>query len=206
MTPIPATPTFQPHAEQLVRWLTWTLRHSSANPDVQTDAGGWVDIEAMVNSLPVWITGWTAPTVAEFTQWILSLPDGRFDVCRGRVRAAYGHSLRGIEAARLATPPAHLYHGTNRCLLKAILSVGLQPMGRNRVHLTTDLAYAHNVARNFADPVVLVVDTVSALRAGVQFFASGKHVWQAELVVPDFLSTMKFQSDETSSALDAGEN
>lgn len=197
---------FQPQAEQLVRWLTWTLRHASANPALQTDAGGWVEIEAVVNALPVSMAGWTAPTAAEFSQWILSRPDGRFEVCRGRVRAAYGHSLRGIEVARLATPPATLYHGTSRCLLNEILSVGLLPMGRNRVHLTTDLAYARNVARKFADPVVLLVNALAAKQRGIPFFATGNHVWQVAQVAPDFLSTLDDLSTESSSVPGIGDH
>ncbi len=201
-----ATSSLQQHEESLVRWLLWNLRHSSAvSKGLRVDSGGWVELQIVVKALPVSFTGWTVPTVAEFSQWVLSLPGERFEVRHGRIRALYGHSLCGLEVASVSTPPAKLYHGTNGCLLSEILSRGLLPMGRNRVHLTADLDYAHHIAWKFAHPAVILIDTVTALQAGVQFFASGMHVWQVARIAPEFLSILGIPTDSTSTASDAGE-
>lgn len=182
--------------DRLVIWLSWVLRHAPASSGVSLDEKGWASLQAVVAVIPTSLLGWMSPTLDEFREWIVSRAPGRFEVCNDQIRACYGHSVRGIEVARPAIPPRELFHGTNRRLLPVILAEGLHPMGRNRVHLTTDLNYARSVTGRFAEGLVLSVDTANSHRTGTLFFTTDSHVWQALAIAPKFLSTIEILSHE----------
>jgi putative RNA 2'-phosphotransferase len=106
------------------------------------------------------------------------------------IRALYGHSIR-VDPGVPLQPPEHLYHGTARRTLSAILRHGLLPVGRQHVHLSVDQATAAGVGRRKdRAPVVVRVAAREAGLAGVAFYRGSAQVWLANAVPPDYLQVL----------------
>lgn len=107
-----------------------------------------------------------------------------------------GHSVALAGVAVAGQPPSLLFHGTDTNVLSAIREYGLRPMGRRRVHLTSDICYAREVADAKGDrPVVLEIDTLPACRYGVRFYVATAHVWLADTVPPQFIQVRPVRPD-----------
>lgn len=101
----------------------------------------------------------------------------RFAIRGDRICALYGHSIPGI-----------IHHGTARRFLPSIKELGLLPMQRQFVHLSTDTQTARQVgARHDSQPVILMVDTQAARAAGVHFYVGNDQVWLADEIPARFL-------------------
>jgi putative RNA 2'-phosphotransferase len=87
-------------------------------------------------------------------------------------------------------PPEVLYHGTAWGVVSTILAEGLQPMGRQHVHLSVDSATAVNVARRHGTPIVLVVESQRMHQAGHEFFLSANGVWLTDHVPSTFVRAL----------------
>jgi putative RNA 2'-phosphotransferase len=82
-----------------------------------------------------------------------------------------------------------LFHGTSPQAWVAIQREGLQPMGRQYVHLSADIVTAEQVGRRkSATPVILIVDAKRAHDSGTRFLQGNGVVWLANRVLPDYLS------------------
>jgi putative RNA 2'-phosphotransferase len=65
-------------------------------------------------------------------------------------------------------------------------------MGRQLVHLSTDVPTALQVARRKgAPPVILVVDAQTAADAGIPFYEGNPETWLADEVPARFLSGLR---------------
>jgi putative RNA 2'-phosphotransferase len=113
----------------------------------------------------------------------------RYEIGGERIRALYGHSVPGRIAMAQADPPEVLFHGTSSAAWEAIQKRGLVPMGRQYVHLSTDVPTAVQVGRRKSDaPVVLSVRAGEASRYGVQFWRGNEMTWLADGVPPGYLT------------------
>lgn len=72
----------------------------------------------------------------------------KIEVRGDKVRALYGHSLRGIIVGEMKWPKMELFHATRQRYLASILKHGLRPQGRTWVHLTSNERYADTILRN----------------------------------------------------------
>lgn len=91
-----------------------------------------------------------------------------------------------------AVPPPVLYHGTTRKAYELIKVEGLLPMTRQYVHLSADIDYAVKVGkRRDQKPVLLKIDTVSAVENGVVFYIGNDKVWLCDKIAPEYLSELK---------------
>ncbi len=97
-------------------------------------------------------------------------------------RAAYGHSTHCYQPTTFAEPSEPLFHGTSASNWQMIECIGLAPMGRRFVQLTSDFNYASHVASKSSAPVVLQVLRAQALADGVRFVATGSHAWLADAI------------------------
>ena len=111
----------------------------------------------------------------------------------GTVRARYGHSVSHVQAAGNAVPPRSLFHGTSSIALPWILQGGLQPAGRNYVHLTSDIQYAQSIGEAIETPakaVILEIDTVVSRKFGNSFHRANRHVWLTSDLPPSVISVV----------------
>ena len=120
----------------------------------------------------------------------------------GRIRARYGHSIPLRVEYRPAEPPAVLYHGTSEASLSTILEEGLLPMGRQVVHLSTDVVTAKQVgSRHGGRVVILRVDALRAARDDIPFYQGNENTWLAERIPAAYLSVLEQGTEECSTCI-----
>ncbi len=130
-------------------------------------------------------------TEAELRSVIEADPKGRYELRDDRVRARYGHSL----PVSVELPPAgvkRLYHGTSSQAAQRILSEGLKPKGRQKVHLSASVKDAVEVGKRRCEkPMVLEVDVESAVKAGVKVLQAGEKVYVADEIPANFIKLLR---------------
>ncbi len=162
----------------LVRVLAFLLRHGGPPRGVAVDAEGWANLRDVARAVRGAGQRLQAVNVRCLEDLVRTQDSGRFEIRPGKIRALYGHSLPGVVAARPASPPARLFHGTSSDREGRIREHGLRPMRRAYVHLTSDLGYALGVARAAGGSwIVLRVRSAEAAGGGAEFLTTAGHVW-----------------------------
>lgn len=175
--------------DQLRRQLLGALRHTPEKFQLRMDRDGWVDaldIGDVINLLLGAERIWDCDSVHRFALEIgLAV---RIQFKNGYCRASYGHSTSRFNPFAAETPDCCLYHGTTSNKVPFIELFGLQPGNRRFVHLSNDIEYASHVAcKEFQQPVVYQIRRLDAIDLGVQFYATGTHVWLATAIPADCL-------------------
>lgn len=116
----------------------------------------------------------------------------RFTVKGSNIRAAQGHSFPVRLGLVPMTPPEVLYHGTVTQFVTPIMEKGLIPGGRQLVHMSAEYSTAMTVGSRRGKPVILTINTVAAVAAGVEFFQSENNVWLAHAVPPQFITSVNY--------------
>lgn len=183
----------------LSKAMSKALRHHPERLGITLAPDGSVALDVLLRALNR-RGGWPRRlTEADIMQVVEHGSKQRFAVEGGRIRARYGHSIALEEAYVPATPPAVLYHGTSQRFLDAILAEGLLPMGRQVVHLSTDVETALMVGRRHGGhTVILQVDAQSAAHDGICFYRGNDDTWLADRVPTTYLRLLETtQLDET---------
>ncbi len=185
---------------RLSKLMTTLLRHLPHEAGLKLDGQGWVSIDELVRGIRLrwrnrhlysWVTREHVVAVA------LLDPKGRFqlDLERGRIRAAYGHTVRvdlGYEPLKPSELPARLYHGTIAENLPSIMREGLKPMRRLMVHLTQDIETAVETGRRHGrNVVVLEVDPDCLTRHGIPVYRASSIIYLAPRVPPDCIKPLR---------------
>lgn len=175
-------------AVMISKKLSYALRHHPEKYGGELDEEGWTDLSLLLNAINT-CHHFTPPVTEETVRQIMENSDKkRFEIRDGRIRALYGHSLPVLIHKEPAEPPSILYHGTAHRFLNSIMESGLQPMGRQYVHLSADFKTADQVGqRRDSSPVILSVDTAGAQQAGVRFYRGNDSVWLSDTVPADCL-------------------
>jgi putative RNA 2'-phosphotransferase len=172
----------------LSRVLSHALRHAPWLYELELDDEGWVSVEAILAALRKQRAAWADLSELTLASMIESSNKRRHEIRGGRIRALYGHSIANKLQRTTAVPPSVLYHGTSPDVLSLIECSGLQPMGRQYVHLSADHATAIEVGQRKArKPTILRVMAGEADTKGIHFYAGNEKVWLADLVPPEFI-------------------
>ena len=174
----------------LSKAMSKALRHQPERIGITLASDGSVAMSELIDALNR-RGGWPRElTEADIMRVVEHGTKQRFAVEDGRIRARYGHSVPLAIDYEPATPPPVLYHGTASSNVGSILKDGLLPMGRQVVHLSTDVETARQVgARHRGRTIILRVDTARAVEEGVAFYRGNDSTWLADRVPPDCLST-----------------
>lgn len=173
---------------RLSKTLSHMLRHRPEQYGVALDDEGWVHFDTVLDALARHDRRMAGLTVDDLRTMMAAAEKQRFELRDGRIRAVYGHSLKGQIAHEPATPPALLYHGTSWDALTSIRQDGLRPMRRQFVHLSPDVETATMVARRRTDdPAIILIDAAKAHASGVVFHDAGDHTWLALAIQPGHL-------------------
>lgn len=173
---------------RLSRLVSHALRHEPWLYELELDDEGWVAIEFLLAAIHEQGLQWSQVGRAELASMIAASAKRRHEIDGERIRALYGHSLPGRFVTAQVDPPAQLFHGTSLRAWAMIQHDGLQPMGRQYVHLSIDLTTAEQVGRRKSPtPVVLAVDAGRAFAAGTRFWRGNDLVWLAGQVPPGFI-------------------
>jgi len=172
----------------LSKLLSALLRHIPHEAGISLNRGGWVNIRELVSAIKQrwrnkelysWLTEEHVIAVASLD------PKGRFEIKDDYIRAKYGHSIHVDISLPEDNEVQILYHGTQLRNLKSILSEGIKPMKRVKVHLTKSIEEAmENALRKGRAPVILVIDANELRRHGHKVFKAGKNVYVTDYVPP----------------------
>ena len=173
---------------ELGKEITYALCHAPWEYELEMDDKGFVDIEQLLsaineeNKYSKIIDKFDIIKVMEVSN------KKRLEIIGERIRAMYGHSFPMQIKYEEETPPVMLYHGTAKRFLDSIKKEGLKPMSRQYVHLSEDTETAKMVGkRRDSDPVILYIDTVEAIKAGVKFYKANDKVWLCKELLPQFI-------------------
>ncbi len=176
--------------------MSYALRHNPAKYGIKLDEYGYTDLDHFIAAINH--VHHLALTRDDIAKVIAQSDKQRFEIRGTRICALYGHSIPGIIHHREATPPARLYHGTARRFLPSIQELGLLPMQRQFVHLSTDIQTAYQVgARHDNYPVILEIDTKAALNAGIKFYVGNEQVWLTDEVPSCFFRILPNNSKKS---------
>lgn len=169
--------------------MSYCLRHNPEKYGLKLDEYGFVDLQEFLSAMNRMHHFQPKLTEMKIREIMNSSDKERFEIKNGKICALYGHSIPGIIKRKQATPPDILYHGTAHRFLPSIMKEGLLPMGRQYVHLSTDVAMAESVGkRRDNHPVILKINAKQAVRDGIKFYVGNDEVWLCDHVPIKYLS------------------
>ena len=177
---------------QLSKAVSRVLRHEPWLYELELDDEGWVDLQDLILALQHQRPEWKGLIKADLRRMIENSDKQRHEIDGDRIRALYGHSLPGRLRRKKAPPPALLYHGTRPFVEEMVVKDGLLPMGRQYVHLSTNVEIAVQVGkRKDRNPVILEVAAKEAFESGVDFYIGNDIVWLADRILPMFIEVLQ---------------
>lgn len=172
--------------DRLGRFLALVLRHKPESIGISLDPAGFVEVEALARAIATQ-PGWSSVT-ADSIRAATQKDAKRYEISGDRVRARYGHSVPISAPGKAIVPPEWLYHGTAPGALEALRQQGLQPQGRQFVHLSVTRQDALSIGqRHSPDAVVVTVQARGAHDTGILFYLATPTVYLVREVPPMFL-------------------
>lgn len=165
------------------KFISYLLRHNPEELEISKD--GFVNLHDLVKKIRQrypWIDEEYVERVARKDK------KGRYELAGVKIRARYGHTIdASIDLA--SADIKKLYHGTTREAMKKILSEGLKPMRRKKVHLSRSVEDAIEVGkRRTKETVVLEIDAKMAIKEGVRIEKASERVYVADYIPKEFIS------------------
>lgn len=181
--------------QRVSKTLSYLLRHCREPLYIDLN-GGWAEADEIVSVLQAKYRGFSRELLAQI---VATDEKGRYsyDASGERIRANQGHSIPGVVIEmEEPEPPELLYHGTAERFLPSILTEGLLPMGRQLVHLSSDIPTAVKVGSRHGVPAVLSVEARRFVADGHVLKRSENGVWQAQAVPVEYLNLLAGWQDE----------
>jgi putative RNA 2'-phosphotransferase len=181
--------------EKLGRTMAGILRHGKY--DLDMDDQGFVDMRDIVAITKAkypkmkWLRTHHVEAMAETD------PKGRYQISGADVRATYGHTIELNLRLPIDDIPDLLYYPTTEDECALLLENGIFPTDRNMVHLS--LSYRDAVRAGSVrdpNPVILAIDTVGCIDAGIEIGRAAKTVFLCDQVPPEFLFTADPDEEE----------
>jgi putative RNA 2'-phosphotransferase len=174
---------------RLSKTVAHALRHAPDQYGLEPDDAGWMPVEDLLAALRGRRRAWRDLTEADLAEMLRRADKQRYELCDGRIRALYGHSLTDRIEKSPVTPPDLLYHGTSPGAAALIQAEGLKPMQRQYVHLSADEETAQLVgARHATQPVILTIQAGEAHRAGIRFYYGSDDIWLSDKMPARFIT------------------
>ncbi|MCL1978956.1 MAG: RNA 2'-phosphotransferase [Methanomassiliicoccaceae archaeon] len=189
--------------EKLGRTMAGILRHGKH--DLDMDDQGFVDMRSIVavmkakNPRMRWLRTHHVEAMAETD------PKGRYQISGSDVRATYGHTIELNLRLPVDGIPEVLYFPTTEEECDLLLEDGLFPSDRAMVHLSRSYGDAVRAGSvRVDDPVILAIDTVGCIDAGIEIGRAAKTVFLCDQVPPEFLYIADEKEDEDGEEDDDG--
>lgn len=166
------------------------LRHKPELEGIIVDTQGYTDVNILLDVLGL---------TKEELDFIVETDNKArysYNLNGDKIRANQGHSLPYVKIDyKEFIPVGPLYHGTALKSLDSIMNKGLEPRGRNLVHLSIDIDTAYNVGMRHAkyedNLVILEVDALGMCADGGHFYVSENGVILADIVEAKYLNRIK---------------
>lgn len=173
---------------KLSKEVSYALRHAPWEYELELDQDGWVSIEQLLTALRE-NRNFENVIIEDLEHIVKNSDKKRHEIADGKIRALYGHSVPMKIIKESQEPPEILFHGTARRFIDSIKKSGLQPKGRQYVHLSMDTETALLVGRRHDNkPVLLKVDAKKAWGDGIRFYLGNDKVWLADNIPSKYLS------------------
>ncbi|WP_301050306.1 RNA 2'-phosphotransferase [Lactobacillus intestinalis] len=174
--------------------MSYCLRHNPGKYGLKLDEYGYVDLQEFLNAMNHMHHFQPKLTEMKIREIMQASDKERFEIKNGKICALYGHSIPGIIKRKKATPPKVLYHGTAHRFLPSIAKEGLLPMGRQYVHLSTDIEMAESVGRRRdAHPALLQIDAQKAHNHGIDFYIGNDKVWLCDHLPSQYFTQIQIK-------------
>lgn len=177
------------------RMVTYILRHSPQEYDLQLDKAGYVDIEKLIFSLNKNGIGIDKAEIEE----IGKNERFSFNEDHTKIRADYGHSL-GLKLGDMfdepSIPPEYLYHGTHADAVESIMAQGIKryaqlKKSRDHIFLTESIEVAKKKGNRHGKSVVLRIDAKRMYTNGYKFYNVKNDIWLIEdTISPEYITEM----------------
>lgn len=175
---------------QLSKEISYVLRHAPHEYGLCLDDQGWVNIDALISALNDH-GHFQSLTIGDIEKMIQTSEKKRHEICDGKIRALYGHSVNKKIEKEPTKPPDILYHGTAHKFLEKIFEIGLISKDRQYVHLSEDVDTATVVGnRRDETPVVLKIDSKQAWMDGIKFFFGNENIWLSDDIPAKYISVL----------------
>jgi putative RNA 2'-phosphotransferase len=166
---------------KLSKEVSYALRHAPWEYELELNSEGWVDIEQLLLAICI-DKKWESITESNLRKMIDISDKKRHEIWDGKIRALYGHCTSKNTEDSWNSPFDSLSWDSED-LVEQILTVGLQPMGRQYVHLSVDIDTANLVGkRKDSNPVLLKIEAEKASNEGIKFYQGNNAVWLANCI------------------------
>ena len=173
--------------EQVIsKYLSFILRHSPSNIDLNLTHDGWANIEDLIKKSKLHQN--LNFTKEELNFVVLNNNKQRFLLSKDmlQIKANQGHSIQ-IDLGLLdIEPPNYLYHGTAIRFLDRILKEGLKPMSRHAVHLSLSYEIAESVGIRHGKPIVIRIKAKEMHLENFKFQCTANNVWLTKIIEPKY--------------------
>ncbi len=175
--------------ERLSRTIAGILRHFPEKFGLTMDEHGWININEFVEAIKERKRGYRWLKQYHIEGIVGSDEKGRYDIKEGKIRATYGHSVKIDLDLPTDNIPEILYYPAKEEEKDLLLQNGLKPGDRRYVHLSEREEDA-KIAGSFKaeNPIILKIDTKSAIEGGVVIKRAGKKVYIADEIPSAYLS------------------
>ncbi|MCL2860737.1 MAG: RNA 2'-phosphotransferase [Oscillospiraceae bacterium] len=175
----------------LSKEISYALRHAPQEYGLYLDEQGWVGIGNLISALKKQ-ERFKLVTESDIENMIQTSEKKRHEICDGKIRALYGHSINEKILKQPIEPPDELYHGTAHKFIDSILKIGLIPKDRQYVHLSEDINTAIIVGkRRDENPVILKIDSKQAWDDGIKFYLGNENIWLSDSIPIKYISLVK---------------
>lgn len=166
-------------------FMSWALRHEPENAGIEVDDNGWTTVKKLIRAAKDQYPF----TNQEAIEGIVALDGkGRYELSEDKVRAVYAHSFPVTIDSSSDNVPDTLLHGTPSENVQSILSEGLKPMGREKVHLTPDKDEALDVGKRHDEEVVILeIDAESLQKSGQTIEERGEKIYTTSHINPEYI-------------------
>lgn len=172
----------------LSKLMSYILRHRPDEFGLVLEEDGFISIKELQQALAE-EAGWSHIRRSHIMEVVLTSDRERFEVEDERIRTTYGHSLPHRIHYEPAAPPKILYHGTRRRAYPHILHQGLNPMGRQYVHLAASPELAMRIGRRRdPQPVFLEIQAQRASEDGITFYLANPLIYLTEHIPPSYIN------------------
>lgn len=177
--------------ENLSKKIANILRHTAKECGLAMDKEGFVNVDELLRYINS-NSKWSDISINDINNVIQNIPKKRFELKESKIRAYYGHSFAEKVVKMESIPPHILYHGTSHEAVEQILKSGLCSQKRQYVHLSAETDTAISVGkRKDANPIILIVDTLSAIKDGIKFYFGNQTVWLSDNIPAKYLKVLK---------------
>ena len=177
---------------ELSKEISYVLRHNPQQYSLELDEQGWVNVDVLIAVL----RGqgrFKSLSISDIEIMIQESEKKRHEICDGKIRALYGHSIKEKIMREPIKPPDVLYHGTAHRFTQSIFDVGLVSKSRQYVHLSEDTNTAETVGkRRDEKPIVLKINAKQASDDGVLFYWGNDNIWLADDIPAKYITSVHY--------------